>query len=167
MQINNIQTYNNSNQNFKALRLKKDSGKYVSALPDKVLNQLDDIGRYIANTKYYHLDIGADNFYITHLNEEKLFLPITITNAGKVLIIKAKQGLSQITKKLKFETTTEVKALENSIKQSTTQLERTSKIVKLLDDYEKTISEKEEDLVITPTDSRETKIQKLMKKYKI
>lgn len=135
MQIDNIQTYNNSNQNFKALRLKNGFEKYVKSMP-KILNKLDDIEQDLSNTKNYHLDIGSDGFYITHTNGEKMYTPINIANAGKVLVIKARQGFSQAIKKLKYGTSQEVKQIEQNIKNAPTQIERTAEIVKVLDDYE-------------------------------
>ena len=165
MQINNIQLYNNSNQNFNALRIK--SERYVSSMPEKVINILDDIGKDLEDTKYYHLDIGKDGFFINHINGEKLFPPININNVGKSLIIRARQGLTQISKRLNYKTTNEVKNIEEKIKCSSTQIERTAEIVKVLDNYDKLSAEKEENLVITSSDSREIKLKKIIKKYGI
>jgi len=167
MQINNIKTYNNSNQNFKALRIKRGSNKYISSMPDKVIGKLDGVGEDLANTKYYHLDIGNDGFFINHISGEKFFPPINIYNVGKALIIKARQGLTQITKRLNYETTNEVKNIEEKIRGSETQIERTAEIVKVLDNYEKLLTEKEKNLIISPSEPRETKLQKLIKKYGI
>ena len=167
MQINNIKTYNNSNQNFKALRIRRGADKYISSMPDKVIDKLDGVGEDLANTKYYHLDIGNDGFFINHISGEKFFPPININNVGKALIIKARQGLTQITKRLNYETTNEVKNIEEKIKSSSTQIERTAEIVKVLDNYEKLSTEKEENLIISLSEPRETKLQKLIKKYGI
>ena len=64
MKVNNIQSYNQSNynQNFTAMRFRSGSTKYVSSLPNNILNKLDEIGKFLADTQYYHFDI-ADNFY--------------------------------------------------------------------------------------------------------
>ncbi len=167
MQIDNIQTYNNSKQNFKALRIKRGSDKYISSMPNKVIDRLDCIGEDLANTKYYHLDIGNDGFFINHVSGEKFFPPININNVGKALIIKARQGLTQISKRLNYETTSEVKNIEEKIKSSSTQIERIAEIVKVLDNYENFLAEKEKNLIITPSEPRETKLQKLIKKYGI
>ena len=64
-------------------------------------------------------------------------MPLTIANAGKAVIIKAKQGLSQISFKLKYKTTAEAKDVIEKTRPAKTQLERTSEIVKILDNYEK------------------------------
>ena len=166
MQVNNIQTYNNKPQ-FKALRLKSGSERYISSMPDKVLNKLDSIGNYLSETQFYHLDIEQDNFHIRHTHGEKLYLPILINNAGNTLIIKAKQGVSQISKKLKFKTTKEVSLIEEKIKNSPTQIERTAEIVKVLDDYEKSLINTKENITIDTKEPREEKINKLIKKYGI
>lgn len=134
MEIHNIQ---NTTHTFKALRLKKGSASYIESMPKQVSDKLDTISKNLENTSYYHLDIGKDDYYICHNDGEKYFLPINIINAGKVIIIKAKQGLTQISVKLKYKTTNEVKNILEQIKSAKTQIERTSAIVKVLDNYEK------------------------------
>lgn len=166
MQVNGIK-YNHTNPNFNALRLKKGSEKYVSSMPDKVLNKLDDVGIYLEDTKFYHLDVEKDGFCIYHSSGERLYPPILFNNAGKVLIIKAKQGVSQITKKLNYRTSTIVETIDNKIKQASTQFERIAEIVRVLDDYEKNLVNQEENIIINSKEPREEKIKKLMKKYGI
>ncbi len=165
MKVNNIQSYNNS-QTFTALRLKNNSHKYVSTLPDKILNTLDSVGEFLADTKYYHLDIG-DNFYISHINGEKFYPPFPITNAGTCLLIKYRQGASLMTKKLKYEKSSDVQKACDEIKNAPTQIERTAVIVKHLDNYEKATANQGSDVVINASEPRETKLEKLYKKYGI
>ena len=165
MQVNNISIHNNSNPQFKALRLRPGSEKYISSMPDKVLDKLDSVGEYLKETKFYHLDVTKDDFFITNTNGERLYKPLLITNAGQVLIIKAKQGLSQISQKLKFKSLKEVSEIENKIKQAPTQLERTAEIAKVLDDYQNQLNNTEKDIIIDPKEPREEKIKKLINKY--
>ncbi len=165
MKVNNIQSYNNP-QTFTALRLKNNSYKYVSTLPEKVLNKLDGVGEFLADTKYYNLDIG-DSFYISHISGEKFYPPFPITNAGTCLIIKCRQGAALISKKLKYKKTSDVQKACDDIQSAQTQIERTAIIVKYLDDYEKAIANKSSDVVINDSEPRDIKIEKLYKKYGI
>ena len=165
MKINNIQSYNNT-QTFTALRFKSDSHKYISTLPDKVLNKLDSVGEFLADTKYYNLDIG-NSFYISHINGDKFYPPLTFSNAGICLIMKFRQGAALISKKLKYNKPSEVQKVCEDIKNAPTQIERTAVIVKYLDDYEKELASKNPEVIINAFDSRETKIEKLHKKYDI
>ncbi len=137
MKINNIQKYNNTSQTFKALRHKRGSASYIKTLPKQTSEKLDKISKDLENTNFYHLDISKDGYYICNNDNEKYYLPINIINAGKVIIIKARQGLTQISVKLKYKTTNEVKNILEQIKSAKTQIERTSAIVKVLDNYEK------------------------------
>jgi hypothetical protein len=139
MKVNNIQTYNNSNNSFKALRFKQGYVHKLATMSDKVLSKMDTVRDKLADTVYYHLDIGYNDFYICHENGERLYLPLLINKAGKVLLIKAKQGLTQISKKLKYDSTQEVNNIYNKISKTSTQFERAAEIVKVLDDYEKKI----------------------------
>ena len=136
MQIDNIQTYNNSN-NFKALRFKNGCKFNLANMPEKVLSKVDSVRNGLADTKYYHLDIGPEEFYISHENGEKFYLPILVNKAGKVLILKFRQGLTQISKKLRYETDQEAVQATERIRKTETQFERTAEIVKVLDDYER------------------------------
>ena len=61
----------------------------------------------------------------------------------------------------------EVQKACDDIKSSDTQIERTAKIVKYLDDYEKNLLKKDTKIVINPTDSMEEKVDKLIDKYGI
>ena len=167
MHVNKIQNYSSLNPNFHALRLKQNSSRYLMSMPPKVFNKLDSVGEYLANTKFYHLDIGYDDFFISHISSEKFYLPIMVNNAGNTLIIKAKQGATPVTKKLKYSTSNEVSALYDHIKNSSTQLERTAKIVKVLDEYEEKLKQQEQQIVINPAESKEDIINKLLKKYGI
>ena len=136
MEIHNIQKYN-ATQTFTALRLKKGSQSFINSMPKQMSDKLDEISKSLENTTYYHLDIGKDSYYICHKDGERFYLPVTIANAGKAVIIKAKQGLSQISFKLKYKTTAEAKDVIEKTRAAKTQLERTSEIVKILDNYEK------------------------------
>ena len=135
MQVNNIQTQNN-NIGFKELRFKKGYMHNLSTMSEKVLSKIDTIKDSLADTKYYHLDIDANDYYISHQSGERFFLPIMVIKAGKVLILKFRQGFSQISKKLKYKTTKEVNQIDEQIRKASTQFERTAEIVKVLDNYE-------------------------------
>lgn len=134
MEIHNIQKHNTS-QTFKALRLKKGAESYIKSMPKQLSEKIDKISKDLENTTYYHLDIGKDGYYICNNDNEKYYLPISIVNAGKTIIIKVKQGLSQISIKLNYKTINEaINAIRNTTK-TKTQIERTSEIVKTLDNY--------------------------------
>lgn len=135
MKINNIQKYNNTSQTFKALRHKRGSASYIKTLPKQTSEKLDKISKDLENTNFYHLDISKDGYYICNNDNEKYYLPINIINAGKALIVKARQGLSQVSIKLKYKTTNEATETLRNIKNVETQIERTSEIVKALDNY--------------------------------
>ena len=136
MKIYNTQKYNTT-QTFTALRLKPGSASYIKLMPKQVSSKLDEISKSLEDTTYYHLDIGKDNYYICRNDGERYFLPINIINAGKTLIIKAKQGLTQISVKLKYNTINEVKNIITKTSSVKTQIERTAEIVKILDNYKK------------------------------
>lgn len=138
MRVSDIQTYK-YNQSFNALRLKRGSTEYLKTMPENVLSKLDNVKDRLSDTKYYHLEICKDCFYINEKEEENFYQPFLIHNAGKILLIKARQGLSQVTKKLRYATAEEVKVICDKIKNTQTQLERTAEIVKVLEDYEKRI----------------------------
>lgn len=164
MKIDCIRTYNN--QSFGALRIKKNNADYLSRMPKKVVDKLDDVGEFLADTKYYHLDINKE-FYISHVNGDRLYPPFPVDNAGRSLIIKGRSGVSLTSKKLNFEKEGDVQRICDDIKSSDTQIERTAKIVKYLDDYEKNLLKKDTKIVINPTDSMEEKVDKLIDKYGI
>lgn len=136
MKIHNIQK-NNTTQTFTALRLKPGSASYIKSMPKQVSCKLDEISKKLEDTTSYHLDICKDNYYICRNDGERYYLPINMVNAGKTLIIKAKQGLTQISVKLKYKTTNDVKAAIAKTQSVKTQFERIAEIVKILDDYEK------------------------------
>ncbi len=136
MKIDNINTHN-TNPQFKELRLKKGANNYISKMPEKASSKLEDIKEYLANTEFYHLDIGKDEFYITRADGEKFYQPYLSINAGKVLLLKARQGLTQISKKLKYDNAAKVKQLCQRISGGSTQIERAAFITKILDDYQK------------------------------
>ena len=166
MRINNIQTnYNTPKQNFKALRIVHNKSNYLSTLPEKIINRLDDIGKYLADTKYYNLDISKNEFYISHVSGERLYQPYTLQNAGNVLIIKSKQYSLPTMKTLTFKTTKEVEQICDRISSAPTQFERAAEILKCLDDYARNNHTLNENIVINPGDKREEKINKLTKKY--
>ena len=164
MKIDCVQTYNN--RSFTALRIKKNNTNYLSSMPKKVIDKLDDVGEYLADTKYYHLDINKE-CYISHINGDRLYPPYPVDNAGTSLIIKGRFGASMVSKKLNYQKPSEVQKACDDIKSSDTQIERTAKIVKYLDDYEKNLLKKDTKIVINPTDSMEEKVDKLIDKYGI
>ena len=168
MKVNNIQSYNQSNynQNFTAMRFRSGSTKYVSSLPNNILNKLDEIGKFLADTQYYHFDI-ADNFYISHINGDRLYPPFNLDVAGKDIFIRARCGFTPVSKRLRFQKESQAREVAQNIKQSATQIERTSLIVKYLDDYEVKLAGRRDVVEIKPEDSREVKIDKLIKKYSI
>ena len=120
---------------FKTLRLKRGSESYIKSMPKQSSEKIDKISNDLEKTAYYHLDIGKDGYYICSKDNEKFYLPINIINAGKTIIIKARQGLSQVSIKLKYKTTGEAVNAVKNIKNAKTQIERTSEIVKILDNY--------------------------------
>ena len=134
MEVHNIQKYNTFHT-FKALRLKRGSVSYIKSMPKQMSGKIDEISKDLENTTYYHLDIGKDGYYICNNDNEKYYLPINIINAGKTIIIKARQGLSQISIKLKYKTMNEAKDVIRNTTNAKTQIERTSEIVKTLDNY--------------------------------
>ena len=99
--------------------------------------KIDTISKDLENTAYYHLDIGKDGYYICNNDNEKYYLPINIINAGKAIIIKVRQGLSQVSIKLKYKTMNEARDAVKNTTNAKTQIERTSEIVKILDNYYK------------------------------
>lgn len=136
MEVKNIQKYS-FNQTFHALRFKKNAEYYIKSMPKPASDKLEEISKKLENTTFYHLEISKNEYYICHNDGEKYFLPINLINAGKAIIVKAKQGLSQISLKLKYNTTNEVKDIIAKTKSVKTQIERISEIVKILDNYEK------------------------------
>ena len=134
MKIQKIQKYNTS-QTFKALRLRQGSASYIKSMPKQSSEKIDKISNDLEKTAYYHLDIGKDGYYICNNKSEKYYLPINIINAGKTIVIRARQGLSQVSIKLKYKTTGEAVNAVKNIKNAKTQIERTSEIVKILDNY--------------------------------
>ena len=136
MEVNNIQKYN-LNNTFKALRYKKGAETFIKSMPKQASDKLDEISKSLENTNYYHLDINKNEYYICHNDGEKYYLPINLINAGKTIILKARQGMTQMSIKLKYQTTNEVKNIIERTKSVKTQIERTSEIVKILDNYEK------------------------------
>lgn len=140
MKVNNIQTYN-SNINFKELRFKKGYVHNLSNMPEKVLDKITSVRESLADTKFYHLEIDYGDYYISHQNGERFYLPILVNKAGKALIIKMRQGLTQISKKLKYDTSKEVSQIDEQIRKPSTQFERIAEIVKVLDNYERKIKQ--------------------------
>ncbi len=138
MKVYGIQK-NNYNKSFKALRFNKGSEKFIAQMPSKALNKIEKVKNELADTEFYHLEIGSDCIYMKDNNGERLYQPFLLVQAGKVLVIKAKQGLTQISKKLKYNSIKEVNEICDRIKQTTTQFERSAEIVKTLDEYEKRI----------------------------
>ena len=110
MRINNINNLD-TNTSFKELRLKRGAEQYISTVPKNVSEKLNKIKEELADTKFFHLDIGKDCFYICQADGEKFYQPFIITKAGKVLLIKSRQGLSQISKKLKYVSAEKVKKI--------------------------------------------------------
>lgn len=163
MRVNTIQN-NRSNPSHRALRIRNNNSRYLLTLPDKVLNKLDEIGQYLSNTKYFHLDITNDEFFICPTNGSRIYQPYTVTNAGKCIIIKGKLGLNTYIRKLKYKTEKEVNVICQKISAAQTQIERTTEIIKCLDDYEEGL-QKSEALLINSTDNRDVKIKKLVSKY--
>ena len=136
MKVNDIQNHN-TKPAFNALRFKNGSQNYISTMPKKVADKLEDIAKKLEDTTFYHLDIGRDSYYVSHKDGERYYLPILVNNAGKVFLIKFRQGLSQISFKLKYNTPNDVKKIYARVNAAPTQFERTAEIVKILDEYEK------------------------------
>lgn len=155
----------NHNINFSALRISKKNAKNnLSHLGKKTFNALDIVGEYLKDTKSYHLYIDKE-IYIRHLNGEKMYPPYTVQQSGKILLIGYKTGFEQTRIKLPFDTLKAAEEAKANVSESTTQIERTAKIVKYLDDYEKKSSKTETNVIIEQTDSFEEKINKLINKY--
>ncbi len=75
MKVNSIQNYN-TKPAFYALRFKKGSQHYISTMPKKVADKLDDIAKKLEDTTFYHLDVGLDSYYVCHKDGERYYLQI-------------------------------------------------------------------------------------------
>ena len=138
MKVTNIQNYNNPT--FGALILKPNSGKYLSTLGQKALTHIDIVNQDLKNTTFYNLEI-RDTLVINDLNGDRIYPPYRIDKAGKHLMIRGRWGLDNVSKRIVFENKAKMLQAYKDITESDTQILRTGKIVKYLDDYEKKISQ--------------------------
>ena len=156
---------NNRNMKFSALRItKKNAKKSFCNLGRKAVDAIDLAGEIIKDTKFYHLYIDGD-VYIRHISGKKLNGPYTLQDAERTLTIGYKEGLEQVKIRLNFDTVKEAQEVRDDIRGSATQIERSAKIVKYLDDSEKKMAENKTVEPIYPTDKYEQKMEKLIKKY--
>lgn len=154
----------NKNANFYALRIpKKDAEQRLSKIGEKTFSKIDEVGELIKDTKFYNLYIEQE-MYIRHINGNRLNPPYTVHTAGKSLMIGHK-GYNQKRIKITFDTTKLAEEAKNNISASETQIERTAKIMKYLDDYEQKIAK--DDTVIDKDlkEIQDEKIKNILKKY--
>jgi len=139
MRINNIQ--NDRYSTFTALIFKPNSAQYTSTLGQKALEHISVVNEQLKNTKFYNLEI-RDTLVINQSNGDRMYPPYRIDKAGKCLMVRGRWGADTVSRKIKFKSPSEMLKAHKDITESETQILRTAKIVKYLDDYESKLSNK-------------------------
>lgn len=134
MYINSVTNY--KMPAFGALIFKPKSSEYLSTLGEKALSDVDVVRKNLDNTQFYNLEIGETPVIRELKSNDKMYPPYNLLKAGKCLIIRARCGAQTVSKKLKLKTSKEVEKIHKDITSSQTQIERTGKIVKYLEEYE-------------------------------
>lgn len=133
MKINRIQNYNT---NFGALIFKPKAPEYLATLGQKALSDLKIIEKNLSDTKFYDLEI-REKLVIRQPNGDRIYSPFNINKSGNCMIIRGKCGGQGVSAKIKFDKPSDILEVYNDITKSETQIMRTGKIVKYLDQYEK------------------------------
>ena len=137
MKVNNIQNYT---PNFGALLFKPKSSQYLKTLGQKALADVEVVRKNLENTEFYNLEI-RETPVISHISGDKIYPPFNVNKAGKCLIIRGKCGAQPVSIRMKMENGKQVDEMHKDIVQSDTQILRSGKIVKYLDEYEKKLKE--------------------------
>jgi len=133
MKITGIQNYNT---NFGALIFKPKVAQYLATLGKKALSDLNVVEKDLSNTKFYDLEIGQ-TLVIRQPNGDRIYPPFNLNKSGKYMIIRGRCGGQTVSTKIKFDKPKEMLEIYKDITKSETQIMRTGKIVKYLDQYEK------------------------------
>lgn len=135
MQVNRITNY--KYPSFGALVFKYKSSEYLKTLGKKALCDLDTVSKNLEDTQFYNLEIRDTPVIHNKTNDDRIYPPFNLDKAGKCLIIRSRCGGQTASTKLKYRTPKEVEKIYTDITKSETQILRTGKIVKYLDEYEK------------------------------
>ena len=135
MGINNIPNY--KYPNFGALVFRPNASHYLSTLGKKAISDVDIVRENLKDTEYFNLEIADTPVIRNIINKDKMYPPYTLSKAGNNLFIRGRCGAQTVSHKLKLNTKKEVDSIHKDIVQSETQIMRTGKIVKYLDEYAK------------------------------
>lgn len=134
MYINRVENY--KYPTFGALIFKSGASEYLKTLGKNALEDLDVVRKNLESTQFYNLEMRETPVIQNIKSNERIYPPFNLSKAGKSLILRSRCGGQIDSKKLKYKNTNEVERIYKDITQSETQILRTGKIVKYLEEYE-------------------------------
>ncbi len=132
MRINRIT--NSEYPNFGALIYKPKSYEYLATLGQKALADIVTVEKELADTKFYNLEI-RETPVICKPDGDKIYPPFNIDKAGVCLMVRGRCGAQTVSSRIRFDKKSDMIAAHKDITESKTQILRTGKIVKYLDNY--------------------------------